>query len=156
MLLGSIWESATSLCLEYTIYSNVWFNLDLEHVFQSSRHCSNYYVLVLIKILPDEYKLKKYSLLVLLKMTFSEKHTLKSIAQNFQTCSAEMISHWSNNWLHQYLQQVFWNPTYCSNYSLMTLIKVALLKAPCWKLKAFKGFLKVFIHFQIKWFISYT
>ena len=93
MLLGSIWESATSLCLEYAIYSNVRLNLDLEYVFQTSRHCSNYYVLVLIKILPEEYKLKKYSLLMLINMTLSEKHTLKSIAQNFQTWSAEMISH---------------------------------------------------------------
>ena len=62
----------------------------MEHFSQSSRHCSSYDVVVLIEILPEEYK---YSLLVLIKTILSEKHTLKRIAQNFQSCSAEIISH---------------------------------------------------------------
>ena len=66
---------------------------------QSSRHGSSYGLLVTNKIvnliLAEEYKnYKNYSLLVLIEVTkliLSDKYTLKSIAENFQTFSAKMI-----------------------------------------------------------------
>ena len=84
----------------------------------------------------------------IIKLILSLKLTLKSIAQNFQTFTAKMILYYNS--FHLYLEQVFLNPAYCSDYSLMILMKIAFLIAPCRKLKAFEGFLKVFLHLQLK------
>ena len=79
-------------------HSSKWFNQHLVQVFQSSRHCSSYGALVIIKIvnliLAEKHKLKNYSLMVLIKITkliLSEKYSVKRIAESFKTFLAKII-----------------------------------------------------------------